>query len=45
LSFWRWRRQALGGRGALLGWSPWMQGTARAQAARGLEAFERRPPG
>jgi len=37
--FWRWARQALGVPGLLLGWSPWLRGKVRAQAARNLERF------
>lgn len=34
-----WTRQALGARGLLLGWTPFVQRRVRAQAARGLDAF------
>lgn len=37
--FWRWARQALGVPGLLLGWSPWLRGKVRAQAAKNLERF------
>lgn len=36
---WRWARQALGVKGALLGWTPFVQGAIRAQARRGLDAY------
>lgn len=36
---WRWSRQALGLKGALLGWSPLVRNRVRAQAAAGLDAF------
>lgn len=36
-----WARQALGLKGLLLGWTPFVQNAIRAQAARGLEAFIR----
>jgi ketosteroid isomerase-like protein len=41
-SFWRWSRQALGAPGALLGWTPWLRGKVRAQAAKGLAGFQPR---
>ncbi|QVM95816.1 MULTISPECIES: nuclear transport factor 2 family protein [unclassified Pseudomonas] len=37
---WRWARQALGTTGVLLGWSPLVQGKVRAQAQKGLRAFQ-----
>lgn len=37
--FWSWSRQALGAPGWLLGWSPWLRGKVRAQAAKNLAAF------
>ncbi|UVL30472.1 nuclear transport factor 2 family protein [Pseudomonas donghuensis] len=37
---WRWSRQALGTSGLLLGWSPLVQGKVRAQAQKGLRAFQ-----
>lgn len=37
---WRWSRQALGATGMLLGWSPLVQGKVRAQAQKGLRAFQ-----
>lgn len=40
--FWRWSRQALGPMGWLLGWSTFVKSRVRANAARSLEAFERR---
>jgi hypothetical protein len=41
-SFWRWSRQALGTPGALLGWTPWLRAKVRAQAAKGLAAYQPR---
>ena len=41
---WRWARQALGFKGALLGWSPAVQRAIRAQAHKGLDAFRARRP-
>ena len=38
--FWRWSRQALGVPGWLLGWSPMLRSKVRAQALRGLRAFQ-----
>ena len=38
--FWRWSRQALGGAGLVLGWSPMLRNKVRATAAAGLAAFE-----
>ncbi|HEX7933244.1 MAG TPA: nuclear transport factor 2 family protein [Paraburkholderia sp.] len=38
---WAWMRQALGTRGALLGWSPLVQRAMRARARRGLELYRR----
>lgn len=37
---WRWSRQALGIKGALLGWTPFVQNAIRAQAQKGLKAFQ-----
>jgi hypothetical protein len=37
--FWRWSRQALGLPGLLLGWSPFLRGKVRAQAAANLRRF------
>lgn len=37
--FWRWSRQALGAPGLWLGWTPWLQGKVRAQAAQNLRRF------
>ena len=39
--FWRWSRMALGAPGLLLGWTPILSNKVRAQANRGLDAFER----
>lgn len=36
---WAWSRQALGAKGALLGWAPPVQRAIRAQAAKGLAAY------
>jgi ketosteroid isomerase-like protein len=36
---WRWSAQALGLRGALLGWTPPVQAAIRRQAAKGLAAY------
>jgi hypothetical protein len=37
--FWAWSRQALGPPGLLLGWSPWLRGKVKAQAAANLTRF------
>lgn len=37
---WRWSRQALGTKGMLLGWTPLVQNAIRAQAQKGLKAFQ-----
>ncbi|CAE6824487.1 hypothetical protein R69619_06267 [Paraburkholderia nemoris] len=39
---WRWARQALGFKGLLLGWTPFVQGAIRAQARKGLDLYRRR---
>lgn len=39
--FWRWARQALGPAGWLLGWTPMLHNKVRAQAARGLAAWQK----
>lgn len=36
---WRWARQALGFKGALLGWTPFVQRAIRARALKGLDAY------
>jgi len=36
---WKWSAQALGLKGALLGWTPLVQGAIRKQASKGLAAF------
>ncbi len=36
---WKWSAQALGLKGALLGWTPLVQGAIRKQAAKGLAGF------
>lgn len=40
--FWRWSRQALGPVGLLLGWTPWLRGKVRAQAAANLARYRQR---
>ncbi|WP_409276608.1 nuclear transport factor 2 family protein [Pseudomonas defluvii] len=37
---WQWARQALGMKGLLLGWTPWLQGKVRTQALKGLRTFQ-----
>lgn len=37
---WRWASQALGIKGLLLGWAPFVQKAIRQQAAKGLAAFQ-----
>ncbi len=37
---WRWSRQALGTKGLLLGWTPLVKNAVRAQARKGLKAFQ-----
>jgi hypothetical protein len=39
---WLWLRQALGVRGALLGWSPLVHRLIRAQARKGLDTYRNR---
>ena len=41
---WRWLRQALGPKGALLGWLPLVQRATRAQAAKALAEWRARNP-
>ncbi|MCU0804192.1 MAG: nuclear transport factor 2 family protein [Burkholderiales bacterium] len=36
---WRWAGMALGAKGRLLGWAPFVQAAIRSQAARGLAAY------
>lgn len=36
---WRWARQALGLKGTLLGWTPFVQRAIRAQARKNLDAY------
>ena len=38
---WRWAGQALGIKGLLLGWTPFVQNAIRQQAAKGLAAFQK----
>jgi ketosteroid isomerase-like protein len=42
---WRWSRMALGAKGALLGWTPFVRNAIRAQARRGLDAWIAFPKG
>ncbi|NYS40569.1 nuclear transport factor 2 family protein [Pseudomonas syringae pv. actinidiae] len=37
---WRWSRQALGAKGLLLGWTPFVQNAIRVQAQKGLKTFQ-----
>ncbi|MFQ6573381.1 nuclear transport factor 2 family protein [Pseudomonas sp. UM16] len=37
---WRWSRQALGFKGLVLGWTPLLADKVRAQATKGLRAFQ-----
>jgi ketosteroid isomerase-like protein len=39
---WGWTRQALGIKGTLLGWTPFVQGAIHKQARRGLDAWRRK---
>lgn len=41
-NFWRWSAQALGAKGALLGWTPIVRNKVRAQAAASLREFARK---
>jgi hypothetical protein len=41
-SLWNWSRQALGTKGALLGWTPFMRNRIRVQAANALRDYARR---
>lgn len=38
---WKWARQALGAKGLLLGWAPFVQSAIRQQAGKGLAAFQK----
>jgi ketosteroid isomerase-like protein len=38
-NLWKWAQQALGFKGLLLGWTPFLQNAVRAQAAKGLKIF------
>ena len=38
-NLWKWAQQALGLKGLLLGWTPFLQNAVRAQAAKGLQIF------
>jgi hypothetical protein len=40
-SLWRWTSQAIGTKGALLGWTPMVRNKVRAQAAQALRDFAR----
>lgn len=42
--FWRWSRQALGGPGWLLGWTPFLRTKVRATAAGNLARYLASPP-
>jgi ketosteroid isomerase-like protein len=42
---WRWSRMALGMKGALLGWTPFLRDAIRSQARRGLDAWIARGSG
>ncbi len=42
---WRWTRQALGWRGTLLGWTPWVRRRVRQGAAAALRRYRQRDPG
>lgn len=37
--FWRWSRQALGWKGLVFGWTPWMQKKVQHQTNRALEKY------
>ena len=37
---WHWTRMALGPKGALLGWTPFVRNAVRGQARRGLDAWQ-----
>ncbi len=39
---WKWTRQALGIKGVLLGWTPFVAGAIRRQARKGLDAYRAR---
>ncbi len=39
---WKWSRQALGAKGALLGWSPLVKNAIRKQAAKGLALYRQK---
>ena len=41
-SLWRWSAQALGAKGALLGWTPFVRNKIRAQASAALRDFARK---
>ena len=41
-SFWHWSAQALGTKGALLGWTPFVRNKVRAQASASLRDFARK---
>src|SRR4051794_17885713 len=38
-SFWKWSRQALGTKGVMLGWTPFLRGKVSATAKSGLDTF------
>lgn len=39
---WKWARQALGLKGALLGWTPFVKNAIRQQAAKGLAIYQKK---
>lgn len=41
-SLWRWSRMALGPKGAVLGWAPFVQSAIRSEARRGFEGWRAR---
>ena len=44
-SFYNWSSQALGTKGLLLGWTPFVRAAVRKRAATGLAQFMERTPG
>jgi len=44
-SLWRWSRMALGGKGAVLGWAPFVKKAIRAEARRGFDIWRERRSG
>ena len=43
-SLWRWSSQALGAKGSLLGWTPFVRNKIRAQASAALREYARKAP-